>query len=306
MLKKYLLSSVYRDAEKEAGAAPPVVEKTATQLQREAVEAANPPVVEAEAKEDGEDDDDGEDGEDGEGENDPEPEPKPEDEDKKELELTEDQKAIKKLERTVAKLQKRVGKTAAEKKEVADKLEAAEAQLAKKKEDGEVSLTEEDVKKQATEMAKAQMAMDAFDKDCNTIALELTKIDKDGVSKIIEIAKESGPMPAEMIGVLVELDNVGPVMAYLIENDDQYEEIVKLPPAKMAVKLSKISGKLEAEAAAATKKPPSKISKAAPPVETPNTSGRKVDNEPRDTDDMTTWVAKRNAQLAERNKHRLM
>ena len=106
-----------------------------------------------------------------------------------------------------------------------------------------------------------------------------------------------------MIGILDDLDNGGAILNYLIDNLDEAERVYALSPAKMAVELTKLSTKIvkEAEEKAAAEKAAKKkeISKVPEPKEPVNGSA-KLSEEPKDTDSMDDWVAKRNKQVAER------
>lgn len=268
MLKSLLLSSVrpFYDAEKEQG-----VEKTAKEKERESIEISDTTTGD---KKEGEDDTEKDDkdtvGEGDEGNDDTEKEDedgeKEVDEEKEKVELTAEQKSIAKLEKTIERLQKRVGRTTGERDTIRRELADAKAALeAKAPEDGK-GLSEEEVERRANEKAKQIVADTEFNKAQQKLIKDATKLDKDFMKKIKEVAEDVAPMPDYMIGMLEDLDNGGAVLSYLANNPDEYEEVLSAGNAiKMTRRLDKISQQV-AEAAKPAKKEISKVPAPNEPI----------------------------------------
>ena len=167
-----------------------------------------------------------------------------------------DAKEVEKLKKTIARLQKRVDKTTAEKAATAKELADAKVALAAKPE-GEKVLTDADVEARANQKQLER----EFANDCNKLWKEGTKADKDFQTKVDAMAEDIGKIPGQMIGVLADLDNGGAVLAYLTNNVDEAEEVYTMSVTKMATALTKISNKLEKKA------PIKEISKVPAPLE---------------------------------------
>lgn len=221
-----------------------------------------------------------------------------------EVEVTEDSDEVKELKKQLekerAKFEKRINKKTAESKEMATKLiEAEKIIAAKSAEDGD-KLTRAEVDKEIEEKAEAKVAQREFVNACNRLAENAKKLDKDFDKKITQLSEDVAPLPGYMIGILDDLDNGGAVLKYFTENADEYEEVIALAPPKMAVKLAKLSSKIESD----SKVPPKKISKVPDPV-TP-VGGRGGTNNAilteADTKDMQSFVKKRQAMVEQRRK----
>lgn len=227
-----------------------------------------------------------------------------EEETTEEVETAEESDEVKslkaQLEKERAKFQKRIDRTTAEKKEQASKLAELEKIIAAKtSEDGD-RLTLEEAEKRANELAEQKVAEREFLNACNRLANAATKIDKDFDRKITELGKDVAPLPGYMIGILDDLDNGGAILKYFTDNQDEYEEIIAMSQTKMAVKLSKLSTKLETE----SKVPPKKVSKVPDPI-TPvggKGGGNNFVLTDNDTKDMQTFIKKRQAMVEQRRK----
>jgi hypothetical protein len=259
-----------------------VKEKTAAQLQRESITVTknNPDVVEekeeaeevVEEKEEiveAKEDDEGE--------------------EKEEAEEVE-AKSVEKLERTIARLQKRLDKETGNKKDLQKELNAAKLSL-------EATFTEADVQTRAEQIAAEKVLQKEFTNACNKLAAEATKIDKQFDKKVKVMGEDIGAIPSAMIGILEDLDNGGAILAHLVNNVDEAEEIYSLSLAKMSLRLSKLSEKL-------LTKPKKDISKVPAPNE-PVSPSSKTSTVLRDNEPMEDWVKKRNAQVEERRKARI-
>lgn len=200
-------------------------------------------------------------------------------------------KAKAKEDRRQERMQRRIDKATAEAKAARAEAEELKRQLAAKPDDEKV-LTEDEVEKRS-EIKAAQKATErAFVADCNKLAEEAEKIDKDFTKKVNVLTEDIGPIPSQMIGILSDLDNGAKVLTYLTDNEDEAEDIWKLSPAKMAVKLSKISIEL-------AKKPKKEISKVPEPNKALGGKGGET-KVLHDKMDMKDWVEVRNKQIAER------
>lgn len=216
-------------------------------------------------------------------------------------EETVETKSVEKLEKTIARLQKRIDKTTGSNKDLKKQLDDANKALEAKKAEGDVVLTEDEVEKRATDKAKRLAADKEFVDTCNSLADAAAKIDKKFDTKVAAMSEDIGPIPSQMIGILGDLDNGGAVLAHLVNNLDEAEEIYTLSMARMATKLTKLSLKLETEAAEKKKK---KISQVPPPNE-PIGGGSKSPTILSDKDSMDEWVRKRNIQVEARRQARL-
>lgn len=207
-------------------------------------------------------------------------------------------KSVEKLEKTIARLQKRIDKKSGSEKQLQKQLDDLKAQLEAKQAAGETVLTEEDVNTRAERLAAERLAEREFTRACNKLAEAATKIDKEFDTKVKDMGEEIGPIPSVMIGILEDLDNGGAVLAHLVNNVDDAEELYALPLPKMSLRLAKLSEKLAA-------KPKREISKVPAPNE-PVTHGRvQPAFDPRNTKmDTKEWIEKRNQQVAERRKAR--
>ena len=306
--KSWLLSTVAvfaRDGEGEeqlTPAAAQAAKDAAKATQRKAVNntAVEEPKVEGEGEKEVED----KEGETGEGESEGEGEGEGEGETKTPEEIAAaaaaeaDAKDVAKLQRTIARLQKRVDKTTAEKAATATELAAARAALAAKP---ETALTEADVEARSEAKATQKQIERQFTDDCNRLFKEATKENKEFKAQIDELTDDIGKIPGQMIGILADLDNGGAILNYFIREPDEAEEIFGLSLSKMAAQLAKISIKLEDK----TKKTVKELSKVPPPLTPPGTqragsstaviTGKET---------MDEFVTKRNAQIAKRQDER--
>jgi len=248
------------------------------------------------SEEESEDDDDGE-GE--EGEKDPSEELTEEQKAEKEAKEKLEAKATRKQER----MQRRIDKAIAEKRNVEAERDALKAQL---EANPDKKLTAEEVESLAEAKAKQKLAekeladtQAKFNKDCEILQKAANKIDKAFDDKITEIADDIGPIPSFMIGILTELENGGEVLAHIANDDELAEEIWAMRPTKMTKKLVDISTTLEA-----AKKPPKKQISKIPDPGTPVKGNRQVSNTITDADakNMDNYVAKRQRMIMEKRK----
>lgn len=199
-----------------------------------------------------------------------------------------------------ARIQRRIDKEVAKRKELETKIIELQKALEAKVAEGEVTLTEEDIETRAEAKANMKLAEKKFTEDCNKLQSEAVKIDKDFDKKIKAVADDIGPIPSLMIGVLADLDNGGAVLNYLANDPDEAERIYALTnsPAKMAVELSKLSIKV------IPKKETKAVSKVPAPI-TPVGGGKvNVDEVLSDKADMKEWIRIRNKQIKERMENK--
>jgi chromosome segregation ATPase len=206
-------------------------------------------------------------------------------------------------EKTKQRFQKRIDKLTASNSELRQQLQDMQAKLAEKKE-GE-GLTEADVEERAEAKANQKHAEREFANACKRIADAAMELDKDFPKKIAAMAEEVGQMPSVVVGIIDDLDNKGEVMNHLAENPDEMEEIYRLSPPRMALKLSKLSTKLETEkktkvAAETAKKKVSNLPDPIKPIGGSQSSPTVL------TDKMPArqWIEERNRQVAEKNRQR--
>lgn len=306
-----LLALALRDAENENGAPDPKTklreELSKGNVQKEGVNAEQNADGEQDngSDEEGEEDEGSESEEGDDEETDEESEVKPPEneteEEKKAREAREKEEA--KLQRKQDRMQRRIDKAIAEKKEAEAERDRLKAQL---EANPDQKLTAEEIEAKAEALARKKAAdkeladlQAKFDQDCETLAKAANKIDKQFDDKINELAEDLGPIPSFMIGVLADVDNGGEVLAFIANDDELAEEIWKAKPAKMTRMLVEISNKL-IDAKKPPKKQISKVPDPIPPVKT----NRKVSNTitEADTKNMDEYVRKRQAQMAEQRK----
>lgn len=280
-------------------------EKTPAQLEREKIEvetvsAEDNGTVEAEASETEK--------EVGEKEEQAETEKEVE-ETEKEIEASENTEEALEAEKAAAKtqsekdrIQRRIDREVSKRKKLEDENKELKAQLAAKEAEGD-KFTKEDVQKEAKRLASETRAQEEFDAACDRLAAAGDKADKDFGKKIQAMSEDIGPIPSQMIGILDDLDNGGAVLAHLANNVDEAEELYKLSPARMALKLSKLSDKIAEE----TKPKPKPVSKVPAPNE-PLKGGRVADSSqlynPEAAKKMSDdeWIRKRNADVAQKRR----
>lgn len=278
--------------------------KSAAQLEREKIKSNVPPPPKEEGEENAEaevseGDEGSEEGEE-EGQEESEEGESEEGEEGKAEELTAEQKQIKALERKLERLQKRVGKTAGERDQIKKELKEAKTALEARLAEGEQPLTEEEVNRRARELAQQELTQKEFSDAENRLVREATKIDKNFMSKINDLAADVAPIPPFFIGALDDLDNGGEVLNYLSDNADEYEDLIGInKPTKIIKGLVEISNKL-IEAKKPKPKPISKVPDPPKGIKGGNSSPDVLPAKP--TENMEEFVRIREKQIAERNK----
>lgn len=212
-------------------------------------------------------------------------------EEKEEKELSSEIKAKAKEDRRQERMQRRIDKATAEAKAARAEAEDLKRQLAAKPDDEKI-LTEDEVEKRSEAKAVQKATERAFIADCNKLAEEAEKIDKDFNKKINVLTEDIGPIPSQMIGILSDLDNGAKILSHLTDNEDIAEDIWKLSPAKMAIQLERLSNELK-------KKPKKEISKVPEPNKGLGGKGGQVTTL-HDKMPMEDWVAQREKDVAER------
>lgn len=223
-------------------------------------------------------------------------------EEKEQKELTPEQKQIQALERKIERLQKRVGKTAGERDAIKKEKAELQAALAAKIEEGQQPLTEEEVNRRARELANQELSAIEFKNAEKKLITEATKVDKNFMSKINDLAEEVAPLPAFFVGALDDLDNGGEVLNYLTDNHDEYEDLLgRTTPTKVIKGLVEISNKL----LEAKKPKPKKISNAPEPPKAPGGNRKSPDTLPHDpTKNMEEFIRVRELQEKARRERR--
>lgn len=206
-----------------------------------------------------------------------------------------------KTDREKDKFQKRIDREVAKRKDLERQLKEANAKLAADP-DKENVLTEEEVEKRAEEKATAKQLRREFEQASDRLFKAAVKNDKEFQTKINALADDIGFIPSHMIGILDDLDNGGDVLVYFTGNPDEAQEIYEMSPAKAAVKLAKLSTKLET----AAKPKPKEISKVPDPAETIRGGNKSPDVLPKNpTQNMADFVRIRAKQVEERRKQKM-
>jgi len=201
-----------------------------------------------------------------------------------------------KLQKENERLKRKLSKSE-ERRKNADK--EARALKAKLETTPDKSLTEDDVESRAEAKAEAKALEKEFNAAQNRIIKSASKSDKEFMPKIRALADDIGPMQGYMIGILDDLDNGGEVIAHLVNNESEAEEIWELSAPKMAIALAKLSTKLE-------RSKQKKISSAPAPInalggnQTKNCISIYDKNWKGDDKD---WIEQRNREVVEKQKN---
>lgn len=196
------------------------------------------------------------------------------------------------------KLEARIEKERKKAKEARDEVTRLKAQLEAKSGDDNV-LPVEEINKRADEKAHLLVREKEFNDTVARVANGCEKIDKDFSAKLNAMAEDIGSaIPGQMIEILDDLPGNGAnVLMHLANNTDEYEEIYQLPPAKMALKLTKIADKLNAK----TTKQISKVPEPKDPIGGKGSSPEIL----KDDMPMKDWVKLRAKQVEERRKEKM-
>jgi chromosome segregation ATPase len=199
------------------------------------------------------------------------------------------------------KFQRRIDREVAKRKVLETENAELKAKLASQP-DKENVLTEEEVEKRAETKAQQKQIQREFEAATDRLFKASVKLDKDFQAKINALADDVGLIPGHLIGILDDLDNGGDILVHFTANHDEAEEIYQMSPAKAAVKLAKLSNKLEA----AKKPAPKEISKVPDPVETIKGGAQNPDTLPKDpTKHMDQFVRLRAKQAEERRRAKM-
>lgn len=176
-------------------------------------------------------------------------------------EVTEEDDPVK-LKKAIERLKRRIGTKTNAEKTLKDQLADAQAKLkAVEDANGEKVLTEEDVETRAEQKAKLKREQENLDAAFDRLEKGGKEVDKNFPDKVTELGQDYGLIPIHMIEILDDLERGGAVLNYLCDNPDEYEEIRKLRPGKMATKLNALDDKVK------PKKPVKEISKVPKPNE---------------------------------------
>lgn len=204
------------------------------------------------------------------------------------------------------KIQKRIDREVSKRKLVEKENKELKEKLAAKEADDDGKMTKAEAEALAEKIASNTVARNEFIKETNKLADAAEKLEKGTIDRLNEVGENVGPLPPVMIGILSDLDHGANLLAKLSSDEDEYERIINLSPAKMAVELSKLDIKIGIEIAEKSKTPPKKISKTPAPNEplggnaTPSSEITAAD----DKLDEAAWIKKREKQLADRRAAR--
>lgn len=221
------------------------------------------------------------------------------------IEKTEEELEQEKLEaKTVAekaKIQKRIDREVGKRKVLEDEIKELKAKLATDP-DKANALTEEEVERRSEDKAAQKQLKREFDQASNRLFEAGVKADKDFQKKITAMADEIGGIPGHLVGILDDLDNGGEILVHFVNNIEEAQEIFELNPTKAALKLAKLSAKIETE-----KKPkPKEISKVPDPVSAIKGGDKNPDQLPqKPTENMAEWVRVRNKQAEQHRRAKM-
>lgn len=140
--------------------------------------------------------------------------------------------------------------------------------------------------------AQARVAADVFNAQCNATFEKGVASYKDDFKGAVANLQSVGVMNRDVLDLVLATDDPAKVLFELGSDPDKASRLLDMTPAQRAIEVAKM---------AVTKKAPAPISNAPPPVKTVEGSAR-VSGEPGDDDDDAAWFAKRNAQIAARNR----
>jgi hypothetical protein len=216
------------------------------------------------------------------------------DEDKEEL------KADKKLER----LEKKLAREAIRRREA----EKREKELLRRLEaKPDKALTEEDVEARATAKAEREMRIKEFNSTVEKLvegAQKHLKLNNKQMDSLIEAAQDDigEPVPAEIVEALGDIDNGHLVLAHLLKNTDDAEDIYKLKNRhiKLGLELAKLSTKLSTP----KQKPVSKVPDPPEPLGGKSAGGDRLailaSKKTLTSSEMDEYVQARNADVAKK------
>lgn len=213
-----------------------------------------------------------------------------------EIDDLKDDKAAAKTQAEKDRIQRRIDRLTKERSDLKAENENLKRQLAAKPDDEKV-LTEDEVERRAELKSEQKRIIKEFEANCDKLHSDAQKVNKDFDKKVSLMAEEVGNIPANMIDVLADLPNGGQVLYWMTDNLDDAEEIYKMSPARMALKLSRISDEL-------TTKTKKQISKAPAPKDKVSGSGN-VEAKANPNDDMDTWIKKRNKEAEEHRRAKM-
>lgn len=181
--------------------------------------------------------------------------------------------------------------------------EAAERELAalrtpKTDEPQPTTFRPEDIDRIANERAERLVSKREFDSKCAALVDSGSKEYGDDFDKAVKnlgslqaIVDEKGEF-TDFAKLVVDTDEPHKMLKHLGDNPDEAARILNLSPTQQAREIGRLEARLSTQPAT-----PPAVSKAPPPpshVGSRNASS----TAPSDKDDMSTWMAKRNAQLA--------
>lgn len=311
MHKSYLLNSVaHFEAPNDAGVDPEAARKAAVAAERAKVQVTSVKIEDVkddneksdsddsiddkDSDEDTKDDDQKEDGE----ENEKDDEKDEDKEDKEEL------KAAKKTER----LEKKVAKEAQKRRDAEKRVKELEAKIAA---NPDKVLTEEDVETLSEKKANEKQLIKEFAQTSNRLADDAQKHlklkDKEFNSLVAEALEELDikGVPGEIVGALGDIDNGGAVLAHMLKNVDEFEEICQLKnrPVKLGMELAKLSTKLSTPKQKKISQVPDAIDNIGGKAQASNRLEFLSAKKNKTPDEMAEWVQARNADIEQKRKN---
>ena len=141
--------------------------------------------------------------------------------------------------------------------------------------------------------AAALVAEQRYNEACNR-AYEAGRTEFTDFDDKIKILGQAGVASPQFLGIVTEMPEAAKLLHYLGDHPDEAQRFAVLPPLRLARELTLLEQKLVK---------PKAISQAPAPI-TPvgAKTATAISSEPEDSDDMATWVKKRNAQLEEKRR----
>lgn len=157
----------------------------------------------------------------------------------------------------------------------------------------EPGLAEAEIDRRATLKAKQTRDAEVFEANASKL-FENGRKEFADFESVLGNFSHLGPVDNDTITAAFETGQAHRVLYALAQDLDEAQRVLALPPMKRAVELERIAQRMA--------KVPTAVSKAPPPINPLSARAASATDELRDEDDMSDWVAKREAQLALKRK----
>jgi hypothetical protein len=234
----------------------------------------------------------------------------PRDAEGEDKDLTDEQKAIRKMQRRIDRLTAKRGGTERENELLRQQLSDLERRLqtaTSHQGDGDEGqgepkpkgrqFTEADIERMAQARAKELHQQTSISQRVAKVLDAGSKLEGfnaavDAVAEVVPFTDRQG-RPTAFIEAVLDADAPAALLKYLGENPEEAEDLVDLSPAQLGRRLAKLEDRLKADAKKAT-------SAAPKPLKPVNGNSSGGGNEPDPEKDAEAWIRSRNKQAAAR------